>query len=262
MTLKIADRWFDRHRFDDDITLLWEPHVTPWLRCNIWHVRGRDKHLFIDTGFGHASLKEATRDLVDKPVSAIATHSHYDHIGGHHEFEDCLIHPAELDALRNPEKDLLGFRGTVTPAIRKQLADNGYEIPEGLDIVDALPYEGFDPESFKIKPAPQVKPLNGGTRLDLGDRTFEVLHLPGHSPGSIGLWEAKTGILFSGDCIYDGQLLTSLPGADLQSYINSMHTLRDLPVTVVHGGHDKSFGRDRLLKLIDAFLAQWENTDA
>ncbi len=41
--MRIADRWFDRRRIDDDITLLWEPHVDPLLRCNIWHVRGRDR---------------------------------------------------------------------------------------------------------------------------------------------------------------------------------------------------------------------------
>ena len=44
----------------------------------------------------------------------------------------------------------------------------------------------------------------------LGDRHFEVLHLPGHSPGSIGLWERRTGILFSGDALYDGPLLDEL----------------------------------------------------
>ena len=75
MTLQIAERWFERRRVDDDITLLWEPHVVPLMRCNIWHVRGRDRDLFVDTGMGVASLKEAARDLLDKPVTAVATHS-------------------------------------------------------------------------------------------------------------------------------------------------------------------------------------------
>jgi glyoxylase-like metal-dependent hydrolase (beta-lactamase superfamily II) len=255
MALKIADHWFERARRDDDITLLWEPHVTPWLRCNIWHVRGRDRHLFIDTGFGHASLKEATRDLVDQPVTAVATHSHYDHMGGHHEFEDCLAHPLELAALQNPSNDLLGFRGTLSPEIRLQLLEGGYEIPEDVEIIDALPYDGFDPEAFRIHPAPQAKPIEEGARLDLGDRSFEVLHLPGHSPGSIGLWEESTGILFSGDCLYDGHLLDALPGSDLPTYIATMERLRELPIRVVHAGHEGSFGRERFIALIDKFLA-------
>ena len=42
MPVEIADRWFETRRIDDDITLLWEPHVVPLLRYNIWHVRGRE----------------------------------------------------------------------------------------------------------------------------------------------------------------------------------------------------------------------------
>ena len=57
--LPIADRWFEIRRVSDDITLLWEPHVVPLMRCNIWHVRGRDRDLMIDTGMGIASLREA-----------------------------------------------------------------------------------------------------------------------------------------------------------------------------------------------------------
>jgi glyoxylase-like metal-dependent hydrolase (beta-lactamase superfamily II) len=82
-----------------------------------------------------------------------------------------------------------------------------------------------------------------------------VLHLPGHSPGSIGLWEAKTGTLFSGDAVYDGPLLDQLDGSDVSDYIRTMQRLRALPVRVVHGGHDASFGRERLIKLIDTYLS-------
>ena len=62
------------------------------------------------------------------------------------------------------------------------------------------------------------------------------------------------GVLFSGDAIYDGPLLDSLPGADLDAYERTMRRLRALPVEVVHGGHDESFGRERLHELVDAWL--------
>ena len=83
-----------------------------------------------------------------------------------------------------------------------------------------------------------------------------MLHLPGHSPGSIGLWEAKTGTLFSGDAIYDGPLLDEIDGADIPTYVRTMKRLRALPVEVVHAGHDPSFGRARLIELCDAYLAK------
>jgi glyoxylase-like metal-dependent hydrolase (beta-lactamase superfamily II) len=68
------------------------------------------------------------------------------------------------------------------------------------------------------------------------------------------LWEAATGTLFSGDAIYDGPLLDEIAGADLAAYLRTMERLRALPVTVVHAGHDPSFGRERLIELADAYL--------
>ena len=100
VVLPVAQRWFDRSRVDDEITLLWEPHVIALMRCNIWHVRGRDRDLVIDTGMGVCSLVEEMGELLDKPVSAVATHGHDDHIGGHHEFTDVIAHPLEAPLLQ------------------------------------------------------------------------------------------------------------------------------------------------------------------
>ncbi|MEJ0007003.1 MAG: MBL fold metallo-hydrolase [Steroidobacteraceae bacterium] len=86
--------------------------------------------------------------------------------------------------------------------------------------------------------APATRLVDEGDVIDLGDRVFEVLHLPGHSPGSIGLLESRTGTLFSGDAIYDGPLLDDIPGSDIAAYIRTMRRLLTLSVTVVlgHGG--------------------------
>ena len=85
--MPVAEQWFRRETFPDGITLLSEPHVDPFARCNIWHVRGRDRDLIIDTGLGLSSLREAAADLLGRPVTAVLTHSHFDHVGGAHEFE-------------------------------------------------------------------------------------------------------------------------------------------------------------------------------
>ncbi|MNW03332.1 Metallo-beta-lactamase superfamily protein [compost metagenome] len=88
-----------------------------------------------------------------------------------------------------------------------------------------------------------------------------MLHLPGHSPGSIGLWEARSGTLFSGDAIYDGPLIDDLHHSDRAAYARTMERLLGLPVSVVHAGHDPSFGRARLRELVRAYLAQLEGLD-
>ncbi|MEX2201489.1 MAG: MBL fold metallo-hydrolase [Dongiaceae bacterium] len=252
MTLRIADRWFDRTRIDDDITLLWEPYVSSIMRCNIWHVRGRDRDLMIDTGMGIMSLREAARDLLEKPILAVATHGHADHIGSHHEFDETIAHRLEADWLSNPRTETHLVRAWRENG-KSELKVAHYDV--GEELVTALPYVGFDIADYDVKPARNVRAVEDGTIVDTGDRQFEVLHLPGHSPGSIGLWEASTGTLFSGDALYDGELFDAFDHSDVPTYIRTIERLRELPVTVVHAGHCPSFGRGRLIELCDEYLA-------
>jgi glyoxylase-like metal-dependent hydrolase (beta-lactamase superfamily II) len=246
--------WFERSSMGDGITMLWEPHVHRLLRCNIWHVRGRDRDLLVDTGLGVASLAEAARDLFDKNLTAVATHTHLDHAGGMHEFAERLVHRAESERLAAGNRDV-----SLRPADRGQdyvesIRNAGIDVPE--EFLSAYPHAGYDIRLYAVLPAPATRLLDEGDVIDLGDRHFEVLHLPGHSPGSIALWEKATGILFSGDAIYDGVILDELEGSSIPDYVRTMRRLRDLPVRVVHGGHRPSFGRERLVELVDLYLAK------
>lgn len=63
-------------------------------------------------------------------------------------------------------------------------------------------------------------------------------------------------MLFSGDAIYDGPLLDELEGSHIPDYVATMKRLRELPVSVAHGGHEPSFGRVRLIEIVDAYLAK------
>jgi glyoxylase-like metal-dependent hydrolase (beta-lactamase superfamily II) len=250
--------WFTRARFADDITLLSEAHVDPFARCNIWHVRGRDRDLIIDTGLGVVSLREAARDLLQRPVTAVLTHSHFDHIGGAYEFSERIAHVSEWDELAEP----LGFQGLTAAALGGELVTQlraaGYEVPDQL--LSALPSADFDPEAYRVRRAPLTAAVDDGDLLDLGDRTFEVLHVPGHSPGSIALWEVATQTLFSGDAVYDGPLLDQLPGSSIADYERTLRRLLQLDVRVVHGGHAPSFGRKRLREIVRKQLDRWENS--
>ena len=254
MTLRVGETWFEFTRVDDDITLIWEPHVDPFIRCNIWHVRGRERDMLVDSGLGIASLKEAARHLLDKPLAAVATHSHYDHIGGFHEFEERIAHRCEKKELADPENFASLRSADMGDAVIGAIRASGYELPETL--LTAVPRAGYDIAGYRVAPAPATRLVDEGDVIDLGDRSFEILHLPGHSPGSMGLWEAASGTLFSGDAVYDGPLLDMLPESDIAHYLETMKRLRDLPVTVVHAGHEPSFGRERLRELADEYLSQ------
>jgi glyoxylase-like metal-dependent hydrolase (beta-lactamase superfamily II) len=251
-TMKVADRWFERRSLGDGITWLFEPHVNDFIRCNIWHVGGRDHDLLVDTGLGLASLRDEIADLAERPVIAVATHIHYDHVGSLHEFDDRRMHGLEAPRMTDYEEFQFLRLEDLPAAEAVALAASGYEIDADV-LVDALPEAGFDLARYRVESA-RAQALEEADIIDLGDRHFEVMHLPGHSPGSIGLYETSSGTLFSGDAIYDGPLLDRLPDSDIADYIATMKRLRELPVTVVHAGHEPSFGRDRMVELADAYL--------
>jgi glyoxylase-like metal-dependent hydrolase (beta-lactamase superfamily II) len=152
------------------------------------------------------------------------------------------------------------FRGLTAGALGddlvRQLRAAGYAVPERF--LTALPSAAFTMDEYDVRPAPLTGTLRDGDIVDLGDRAFEVLHLPGHSPGSIGLWEAATRTLFSGDAIYDGPLLFELPGSSVTEYVRSLERLLTLDVEIVHAGHDPSFGKQRLQEIARGYLSKWD----
>lgn len=254
MVVRIAERWFEFKRIDDTVTLLWEPYLHPVWQSNIWHVRGRDRDLIVDSGMGIGDLAGALGELVEKPLIAVATHRHADHIGGLHQFETRLAHPLDADDIGTPGT----FASLVTSDFPQGFIDMMTEAgtPPGPELVDAYPHDGYDPRDYHVLPAPITQLIDEGDVIDTGDRAFAVLHLPGHTPGSIGLWDEAAGILFSGDAIYDGPLYDFLPESSIESYVETVRRLRDLPVNVVHGGHNESFGRDRLIEVADEYLSR------
>jgi len=90
-------------------------------------------------------------------------------------------------------------------------------------------------------PAPSItNVLQEGDQIKLGAETFEVLHVPGHSPGSIVLYNAQAHILFAGDVLFDGSIgRTDLQGGDYAQLIKGIQEkILVLPdETVVYSGH-------------------------
>jgi glyoxylase-like metal-dependent hydrolase (beta-lactamase superfamily II) len=232
-----AGHWYETVRMGDDVTLIHEPWIKPFFRCNMWHVRGRDRDLLFDTGLGHFSLRKHVALVGERAPICVASHTHFDHIGCHHEFGHRCVHEAEAPILADPRNEWT-------------LADR-YATDEMFD----RPPSGWHASRYRVRPAPAGRVLNHGDRIDLGDRSLEVIHTPGHSPGGIGLFERATGIFLSGDIVYDGPLIDDAYHSDREAYAETLEGLRRLPVTVVHGGHFPSFGPTRFGQLIDEYLA-------
>nr|BFE76163.1 hypothetical protein GCM10020092_094640 [Actinoplanes digitatis] len=194
-------------------------------------------------------MREAIPGMFERDPMVLLTHAHLDHVGGAPEFGDRAAHPAEAEllaagvpaSLYGPELyDKLGIDAAGEP------------VPELM--IDVLPGPGYDPATYRVEPMTLNRVLDDGDRIDLGGRVLTVLHLPGHTPGSIALLEERTGTLYSGDIIYDGFLIDDLPNSDVAAYRRSMAFLAGLDVSVVHPGHGHSFDRTRLRELAEAYL--------
>jgi len=80
------------------------------------------------------------------------------------------------------------------------------------------------------------------------------MHLPGHSSGSIGLYDARRQQFFSGDVVYDGQLLDDLEDSVVEDYLVTMEQLLHLKTDEVRPGHYRSFDRRRLKELVTKYI--------
>ncbi|KQY00582.1 MBL fold metallo-hydrolase [Rhizobium sp. Root73] len=230
--------WFSKERISDRLTRVWEPHVHKFFQANVFHVIGKDADLVIDFGVGLANLGSALGIPYGKPVLAVATHVHVDHVGSFHEFEDRLGHTVEAEAFA-----LMPDADTLAGYFRRQ--------PDAL--IAAAP-GGMTPATYRITPAPLTRVLAENDAIDIGDACYTVLHLPGHSPGSIGLLDQRTGEFFSGDAIYEGGLVDDLPGCNVEDYKGTMKRLAELDADLVHGGHGPAFGRERLREIAVTYL--------
>jgi len=230
---------YKRFQISERVSLIQETGVANIMRCNIWHVRGRDYDLVVDTGMGLDPLKEWVMRHTDRPIKAVVTHSHFDHSGCLHEFEARLGHPAEAEILAKPSNDRMVYSGAWTR----------------IGIVDVNQHPSYNAHTYHIKAAPLTGYLDEGDVLDLGDVAYHVLHLPGHSPGSIGLWDVKQKTLFSGDALYDGELLDNLYHSNVEEYLCTLERIESLNIETFHAGHFPSFGIERMQILIDNYRA-------
>ncbi|MFJ5218430.1 MBL fold metallo-hydrolase [Streptomyces sp. NPDC088354] len=249
--------WFEQLRFGDGLVRLSEPHVHEILRSNVWWLRGTDRDVVVDAGLGVVALREAVPALFARDPLVVLSHAHLDHVGGAYEFRERAGHPADAAALA------AGVPASLDgPELARLLGteDVGADFPDVM--IDALPEPGYDPAAYRVGAVTLTHPVEDGDRIDLGGRTLTVLHLPGHTPGSVALLEEHTGALYSGDVVYDGYLVDDLPESDVAAYRRSLEFLCGLDVSVVHPGHGRSLDRARLRDVARAYLRRTDEDGA
>ena len=225
--------WFTVNHIDADTHIISE--YRHWEETHAYLLNGKDRSLLIDTGLGICNIYDEVMKLTDKPVTAVATHIHWDHIGGHQYFPDFYAHEDELNWL-NGEFPL------TLEQIKGMVIDR-CELPEGYDVNK---YEFFQGTPTRV--------LKDGDVIDLGGRCIRVLHTPGHSPGHMCFFEKERGYLFTGDLVYKDTLFAYYPSTDPTAYLASLERVAALPVKRVFPAHHSlDIQSEILVRMRDAF---------
>ncbi len=225
--------WFTIEAVDEDTHCLSE--YRHWEETHSYLLSGAAGSLLIDTGLGICRIVDEVARLTDKPVAAVATHIHWDHIGGHRDFPVFYAHEAELDWLD-------GAFPLSIETIREMVADR-CSLPDGYDVGGYTFFQGTP-----------TRVLRDGDVIDFGGRRIRVLHTPGHSPGHMCFWEPARGYLFTGDLVYKGTLFAYYPSTDPQAYLASLEKVAALPVKRVFPAHHSLDVQPEILtRMRDAF---------
>ncbi|XP_038621868.1 metallo-beta-lactamase domain-containing protein 2 [Tachyglossus aculeatus] len=254
-----ALEWYAHKALGDGIFWIQERFYESGHRANIWLVRGSRQDVLIDAGLGLRSLPDYLRDAgllgdpagdpagdggearARRPLLAVATHVHFDHAGGLHQFERVAVHGAEAQALA---------RGDNFEAVTWLPGRH----------VGRAPGPGWTARAFRVRPVRPTHILHDGDVISLGDRQLTVMHMPGHSRGSICLHDKDRKILFSGDVVYDGSMIDWLPYSKISDYVRSCERLLELVdrglVEKVLPGHFNTFGAERLFRLASNYISK------
>lgn len=234
--------WFDDYYTIDEIApgtyAIGEPRY--YQQNYNYLLVGEHTALLFDAGPGVRDIRAVVESLTDLPVIFLASHFHYDHVGNGVDFARRAI--VDLPYLRDRA---LGDRLAFT------------------DMEHLGPLEGFAVPTWQIDHwwAP-------GEMVELGGRSIQVLHTPGHAPESISIYDGANNIVLSGDFLYAGPLYVFVPGSSVQDYLTTTRTLLQQldSAPVFYGAHRTRAPGPPLLKTADlidlenALLAMREGT--
>lgn len=156
---------------------MWQIAEDTWCITDGWHnfvylLIGEEKALLIDSCSGEGNIRAVVGGITEKPVMVLSTHGHFDHTGGNSCWPEAWM--------------------------TKEAVVHAKE-----------PFGPIHEKWFHSKPYPDYKIhyIEDGQRIDLGQRTVEIISIPAHSEGSVAVLDKNTRFLFTGDEIESGQVI-------------------------------------------------------
>ncbi len=227
-----------------------EDELDGYVQSGVYLIRGQGENMLIDTG--NWTLPEYNNgmgnflvELLDKEKNdlkyIVITHFHYDHTGNAKMLKErygamVVCHPADKPIIEDPlivtrEENITRFG--MTP--EEVVADFNLAEGESLGLSDPSIIEKY--WNFPVEVDVEVE---NEDILDVGGLKIEVVHLPGHCPGHIGLWNAHTGSLYSGDLLHYPTPLGPYPIGDAKAHWQSIQRCLEIKPQLLLEGHGLS----------------------
>jgi hydroxyacylglutathione hydrolase len=227
-----------------------EDELDGYVQSSVYLIRGQGENMLIDTG--NWSLPEYDNgmgafliDLLDKEKNDLKyifiSHFHYDHVGNAALLKSrygaqVIAHPLDRPNIEDPflvtrPENLTRF-GMSPESV---LEDFNLKKGESLGLSDPKIIEKY--WNFPVEVDIEVE---DGDTIDVGGLKLEVLHLPGHCPGHIGVYNPNSATLYSGDVLHYPTPLGPSPIGDAKAHSRSIERCMEVKPKMLLEGHGMS----------------------
>lgn len=205
---RISDRdsWFQVYQVAEGVKAIYEPHQ--WQETISYLIEGDDRALLFDTGNGIGDIYALIKRLTEKPIVVLNSHSHFDHVGGNHAFQ--RIYGLKTSFGKNREL------GVAHKDIAEEVSNDALCRP--------LP-KYVSAQAHTGKPYKITNYIEDGHIFELGERSLEVIQVPGHTPDALALIDRENRLLWTGDTFYPGPIWLYAPETSLRQYEKSLARL-------------------------------------
>ena len=207
--IKSKSTWFAIYKLNPMTYALAEPNH--YEEVISYLIIGTTRAVLFDTGMGIGDIHAEVSAISQLPIVVVNSHSHFDHIGGNHQFEEIWSFKDQF------ENDRIE-RGYTHSECMTYMTDGSYvNLPAAVDL-----------STFFLPGVRITKYLRHKETIDLGGRVLTVHSTPGETPGAISLSDDLYNILFVGDLLYPGPLWLHLDESDWSGFTRSIDYLYDL----------------------------------
>ncbi len=237
--IEVNSTWFKVYEVGNDVYAIIEPYN--FQEVISYLILGTERAILFDSGMGFDSISKTVKEITKLPITLINSHSHYDHIGGNHEFNN-----------------IAALNTNFTLNVSKNGVDHEFvksELARSAICLNMLP-SAFDTINYRIHPYKISNFIEDGQIIDIGQRKIKIIRIPGHTADAIALLDNESGYLWSGDTFYEGGIYLFSDGTNLVQYAESTKKLASLSSNLkkVFPAHNTPISNPgRLIELENAF---------